>query len=142
MSEGVCVSGLEAVADERLAATGSLSRRSCCMSEGQLRRVSRAQWRQAPMVSPASIRGQSEQLAFDLHLDYLITFARLTPIQERYVRLRLGGLSIARIAAIVGRRRSTVFVTLKAAFRRLRKAYLAAPLAGWHEVYIADIHRR
>jgi len=133
---------LDAQSEARLIRKGKLGRDAACLSEEQLARLVRLDRRRAPFLDPPGLPRESQELAFELHLSYLIDLANLTPLQEACLRMRLNGLGYGLIARWIKRRRCTVFASVQSAFRRLRRSYQEGPYAGWYEVYVSEVTRR
>ena len=133
---------MDLMAEARLCRRRKLNRVTGCLSEDKLRRLMRNDRVRAPFLGAPGLPRESRELAFELHLSYLIEAAALTPLQEACVRMRLDGLSYPYIAWLVKRSQGTVFACVRSAFRLLRHAYRTAPHAGWYEVYVSEVTRR
>ncbi len=133
---------LDTQADAHLSRKRLLGRKVACLSQHQLRRLMCNDRRRAPALGPPGIPREADDLAFELHLRYLIEVAGLSSRQEACVRLTLEGLGCHTIARMTGRLPSAVLNSLRSACLRLRQAYKQGPYAGWYEVYVSEVTRR
>jgi len=133
---------LDAQADAQLLRKRMLGRENTCLSEYQLRRLMYNDRKRAPALGPPGLPQEADDLAFELHLQYLIELAGLSSRQEACLRLSLQGLSCRAIARMTGRHPAAVLGSLRSAHRRLRQAYNQGPYAGWYDVYVSEVTRR
>jgi DNA-binding NarL/FixJ family response regulator len=135
------VNRLEASSDALLVESGSLGRQRGLFSESRLaRKIRREHGKQA---AGDDLRGRDEIIdcVIERRLDELIDVGRLTAMEEICFRLHFDGLRARQIASFLGLSHQVVYHRLRSATRRLRRAYVQGPHAGWHEVYLAEVNR-
>ena len=133
---------LDAQADAQLSRKRMLGREGACLTHYQLSRLMANDHKRAPALGPPGLPRESDDYAFELHLQYLIETAGLTARQEACIRLKLRGLGCSAIARMTGRSPCGVEESLRSACRRLRRAYREGPYAGWYEVYVSEVTRK
>jgi DNA-directed RNA polymerase specialized sigma24 family protein len=132
---------LDQSADGALEAAGTLYWRHGIYTEARLARKIRREDRRRPSTHIGPQPDQTASFAVERRLDDLVNVARLTAIEEICFRLCYAGRGPRSISSGLGLPCRTVRRRLKSARKKLVRAYSEGPYAGWHEVYLSEVHR-
>ncbi len=132
---------LESEADRLLQAGGAIGRETGIYTSAGLKRKIRNEHRRAPLVSECGLPAEVVDRLVDQRIEELIDVSGLSIRQEIVFRLRVCGLGIKRIAATLNIKPQRAAALLRAAQRKVRRAYRAGAYAGWYEVYLSEVNR-
>lgn len=131
----------EAAADALLRSAGVLGRANRVYTAAVLQRRIRLEDKRLPLLPPCGLPPEVMDRLIDQRIDELVDVSRLTIRQEIVFRLRACGLSIKLISATLKIRPRRAAAALRAAQRKVRRAYHEGRYAGWYEVYLSEVNR-
>ncbi len=131
----------EAAADALLKAAGVLGRANGIYTAKALQRKIRLEDKRLPPLPECGLPPEVLDRLIDQRIEELADVSRLSIKQEIVFRLRACGLSIKLISATLKIRPRRAAAILRAAQRKVRRAYHDGRYAGWYEVYLSEVNR-